>query len=200
MKKLNFKYIAVSLVLILTCLNGTNAQTPTEVIKKANTKISDIQKNSKSAKQAEPVITKILEEYTSYSAIADNVKSAICPEVKPEKCKEFGEVFAELIKVSYTKKLANYRYNETEYSGEPINSNKAIVRTKVKIKDKTVKIDYELEKINKKWVIVNYIIDDVNTCENYKKQFKRMIKKDSIDSIIQNLKKKTEEFKSGKGE
>ena len=50
-------------------------KTPSETIKKANNKITEIQKNNKNASQIEQYVAKALEESTSYEAIANNVKT-----------------------------------------------------------------------------------------------------------------------------
>jgi phospholipid transport system substrate-binding protein len=140
----------------------------------------------------------ILEEVTDYSIIVDRVKSSVCQGLPEAKSSEFANAFSQMIKLSYSKKIAKLKLNEIEYLDEKINGSTATVKTKVKGDSKDVKIDYTLEKINGKWLITNYIIDDINTVDNYKKQFKRLLKKDSIDSVIKNLNKKIQELKSGK--
>ena len=166
------------------------AETPTDVIKKANKKISEIKLNNQSQAEIEDLVGKELEKNTSFSKIADNVKASICKSVSEDKCKEFYNSFLELIKITYTKKLSKYYINNSEYLGESVNGKKATVKTKVITEDKEISIVYELEKISNKWMIINYIFDDINTTENYKKQFNRMLKKSSIDKIIDNLNKK----------
>lgn len=198
MEKLNYKNIGNILLLFFLFSGLSFAQSPSETIKKANNKIAEIQKNNNNQKQIESLIGKVLDESSSFVSMANSVKSSICNSIPENKCKEFSTAFSEMLRLSYMNKLSKYNSSDIKYIGETINNNKALVKTQIKIKDKTYKIDYELEKINNKWAIINYIFDDINTVDNYKKQFKRMIKKDSIDSIIQNIKKKIDDFKKNK--
>lgn len=196
MQKSIFKIYSLIIFLFAFGAVSLNAQSPSETIKKANNRIIEAQKGSKT--QAQANIRKILDEFTGYNLIAENVKKAVCSGIDAKKSQEFLNAFLEYIKTSYASKLAKYNVASIEYIGETKSGDKTIVKTKVKVADKSAKIDYELEKINNKWLITNYIIDDINTIENYKKQFQRTLKKESIDSLITSLKKKTDELKNGK--
>jgi phospholipid transport system substrate-binding protein len=198
MKKLHLISIACIALFIALTANAAG-ETPTDVIKKANGRIADIQKNNSERSAIAPLVEKVLESVTGFSTIADRVSGAICSS-DDAKCKEFNSAFENFLKASYAQKLSKYKSDKTDYLGESKKGSKTLVRTKVSSGNKSVKLDYELEKINKKWVITNYIFDDINTVENYKKQFKRMLKKDSMDKVIRNLKTKTENIKSGKAE
>ena len=91
-----------------------------------------------------------------------------------------------------------YKSEKINYDKEEIKGNKATVKTTLVSRDKQVRIDYQLEKVGNKWQIVNYIVEDIDTVDNYKKQFTRMFKKDTFEKIINNLKQKTTTYKAGK--
>ena len=70
-----------------------------------------------------------------------------------------------------------------------------LFKTKVKSDNRSVKLNYEFKKIGSGWKIVNYIVDDVDTIRNYKKQFRRLFKKNTFEQIIKNLEKKIRKYK-----
>jgi ABC-type transporter MlaC component len=45
-------------------------------------------------------------------------------------------------------------------------------------------------------MIVNYVSDGVDTIRNYRKQFTRILRKESLDQLIERLEKKIEEYEN----
>lgn len=199
MKKFNL--ISSILVVFFAIMFSANAaESPTDLIKNANKKIAEIVKANPNAQQASSKIISLLEGISNFNSLANNVTAGFCRNLTKDQCSQFNNTFIELLKYSTAKKLSKYKSEKIDYGKEVINGNKAEVKTVINNGDKKFKIDYQLEKINNKWQIVNYIVEDINTADNYKKQFTRLFKKSNFDQVIANLKKKIEEYKSGKGE
>ena len=96
--------------------------------------------------------------------------------------------------VSSIKKLGRYRAERFEYLGEELKDDKATVKTLAYYKDEVVRLDYLLERVDGKWLVFNYIVDDVDTIHNYRKQFTRLFARNDFKGIIERLERKTAEY------
>lgn len=184
------KYLSNLIIIILFALSVSavySGSGASQTIKNINKKI-----NSSKIKHN---IANVLEENTCFDCIASEVLDKYCKKLSDEQCKEIKEVFTEMLKYSTAEKLSMYSAEKIEYLGEESKGSSTIVKTKVISDNRTVKINYELKNINGQWKIVNYIVQDINTIKNYKKQFRTLFRKQSYDKIIKKLKSKLEEYK-----
>lgn len=191
----------VSLVsLIITCclLSGAvanAAQKPLDVIKQSNQQVLEILKDKE--KVDEPTEKKMLEiinGVTNFEMISQRATNLSCKKLTPQQCKKFGEVFIRLLRVSSIKKMGRYRADKFDYLGEEINQNSAIVKTIAYYKDEKAELNYHLELTGGDWKIVNYVVDDIDTVRNYKKQFLRLFRKMSFDGVIERLESKIADY------
>ncbi len=167
-------------------MRGQNS--PLQIIKKSNQKVLDIfSKNIKMTKDAEDLIFKIIDGVTDFSALSRSVIEQFCRKLSKTECQQFDRVFQKLLRISSIKKLGRYRADRFDYQGEEINDNQAVVKTIAHYKEDRVQLDYQLEKRGNTWKIVNYIVDDVDTIRNYKKQFVRLFARSTLNKIIERL-------------
>ena len=80
-----------------------------------------------------------------------------------------------------------------EDMGEEVKAGTALVQTLAYYQDDRVRLDYELEIAAGRWRIVNYIVDDVDTIRNYKKQLTRLFGRNEARQVIERLQKKIAE-------
>ncbi len=191
MKK--YKLIKVSVLSIMLLASSTALQseeTPMSVIQKSNEKVSSILKESgKLNVEKEKRIMAILNSMTDFPAIAGKVAEKFSKKLTPVQMKTFRSTFQELLEVSSLKKAGRYRADRFEYGKEEITENKAKVETTAFYKDDNLSLVYQMEKSKKGWFVVNYIVDDVNTVRNYKKQFNRLFRKKTFEAVIEQLKR-----------
>lgn len=198
MKKLNWIKLATVIFCGLIMAGSMFAATPTQTIKNANTKLASAVKAAKTDAAAIEAVSKVLASASDFSSMANSVTSSFCEKLTAKQCTEFNETFINLVKVSTASKLKGYKSEKISYTGEKIEGSTATVKTTVKSGDNTVNIDYILKKSGSNWLIINYVVEDINTVDNYKKQFKRLFKKNSFDEVMQNLNKRITKIKSGK--
>jgi len=55
------------------------------------------------------------------------------------------------------------------------------------VKGEPTRIDYRMRQENGNWRIVDIIVDDVSTVDNYRASFNRIIKKEGMDGLIARL-------------
>ena len=73
------------------------------------------------------------------------------------------------------------------------------VPTEVTIKGEPTHIDYVMRRSGGDWRIVDIIVDDVSTVDNYRSSFGRIIKKEGMDGLIARLNKGTVKQASKEG-
>lgn len=93
----------------------------------------------------------------------------------------------------------DYRGTEVKYLPETAADDGAVkVPTEVVIKGEPTHIDYVMRHSGADWRIVDIVVDDVSTVDNYRSSFGRIIKKEGMDGLIARLNKGTVKQASGK--
>jgi len=196
MTKCNSINVLLSISLLFIILNPAfGGTTPTKVIKKSNETILDLYGKSPTVNnEILDGIFSVMDEITDFKIMAERAAQDTCKQSSPESCKQLKLEFIQLLKLTATNKLGRYRADRFEYHGEDINDTQAIVKTTAHYEEDEVQLDYVLEKRNSKWVVVNYITDEVDTIRNYRSQFNRITAKKSPEFLINRLKKKNEHY------
>jgi phospholipid transport system substrate-binding protein len=84
----------------------------------------------------------------------------------------------------------DYRGTEVKYLPEAMGEDGVVkVPTEVTIKGEPTHIDYALRRAAGDWRIVDIVVDDVSTVDNYRSSFGRIIKKEGMDGLISRLNK-----------
>lgn len=198
MEKLKFYSLFVLCVLFFLFIaapavgNGQGQQRqPLEVIRKSNQKVQDILNVQKTVdEKTETQLMTVIDGVTSFETISHRVIDRFCKKLTKAQCETFDRIFQQLLRVSSLKKMGRYRADKFDYMGEEIDKNTAIVKTIAYYKEEKAQLDYYLELVDGKWKIVNYVVDDIDTIRNYKKQFLRLFAKKSFDQVMERLKKK----------
>jgi len=200
------KFNSISFFLIIPfllapVLSAAGGITPMEIIRTSNTRILNIyQKSPAVNEKILEEIFSVMEEVTDFSIMADRAVEKVCKQSSDELCARLKNEFIKLLKLTATRKLGRYRADRFEYLGEEITAKQAVVKTIAHFKEDSVQLDYVLEKKGGKWAVVNYIADEVDTIQNYQRQFSRIIKKNSVEFLINRLKKKNEQYQKEREE
>lgn len=190
--KVKLFFVSMLTVFLSMTISGALGAEPKDLIVKTNNDLTKI--TSKKKVNLEKIIA-VLEKSTDFKSLSNGVLNKYCKKLTPEQCKELKSVFEELLKYSTSSKLSKYEAEKTDYLDETVKGSKAVVKTKVRADKRTVKINYELKKIGGKWKISNYIVDDVDTIKNYKKQFRKLFRKKTYEEIVSKLRKKIKKYK-----
>lgn len=132
----------------------------------------------------------------SIRALAQNWKT-----FNDKQQEDFTKVFTELLKNTYIDKIqGEFQDEEIVYTGQDmISDKKARVNTKILRGKVEIPMDYsmKLSKSKNKWMVYDVNIEGVSLVKNYRNQFKEILVKESPDQLIQRLKEKNENHKSG---
>ncbi len=198
MEKLISKISTTLLLFAVMAISAYAADSPMDVVKKSNTKVAAINAKSSSLdEKSQKEMLNVISSVTNWAAMSDAVVSRLRG-MDAKQQKEFKEKFEELLRISSVNKLGRYRADGFDYVEEKTDGDKATVKTLAFYKKEKIEIIYELEKTDGKWMIVNYVVDGVDTVRNYQKQFYRLLKKKSFEGVIEVIEKNIEDSKSEK--
>ena len=121
----------------------------------------------------------------------------------PEEKKEFVDVFSHLLEDSYLSKIEAYSDEKIVYPTERKEEKYAEVKSKIVSKSgRDIAIDYRLHKTPEGWRVYDVVIEGVSLVANYRRQFKRLIRRSSYKDLLARMKTKRGEFEvntDGKG-
>ncbi len=109
--------------------------------------------------------------------------------------KEFTEVFAQLVFVTYTAHLEKYTDQKVEIlSVELQPDSKAYITTKIVSKDQDTPADFSLFKDDHgEWKCYDVKVEGVSMISNYRSQFGDLLMRETPDEVIAHLKEKVKE-------
>jgi len=106
--------------------------------------------------------------------------------------RRLSEAFERRFRTSTTHHLETMRDAGIEYLDERPSGDLVIVPTRVTTPDETTEVTYVMREAESGWRIVDIVIDDVSTVENYRVSFGRIVKREGVDALIQRLERSSE--------
>lgn len=151
-------------VVLLSLGSRASAATPLEVVKGTNEAVlSTYSKHRAIDAAVEKELFATIDSVTDYQALAAGAIEPLCPKLTAAQCTSFKEIFTRLLRVSSIKKLGRYRADRFEYGTEQVTGESAVVKSIAIFNEERVPLDYHLARRSDSWVIVNYVVDDVDT-------------------------------------
>ena len=183
--------VPVLAALLVLAAQDVRAATPLAVVKTSNEAVQAIFKRHPVVDAAvERELFAVIDGVTDYPALAGAAIDSFCPKLTAAQCATFKETFTRLLRVSSIKKLGRYRADRFEYGGEEVAGPTALVRTFAFFKEEKVPLDYQMARRERGWVIVNYVVDEIDTVRNYRKQFTQLLAKETVEQVIERLNRK----------
>jgi ABC-type transporter MlaC component len=165
------------------------------VIQSSNERVLEIYSAAEVVdEETQAAVFAVMEEVTSFTALADAAIDSFCDDMDAAKCQEFKDVFVELLQASAATRAGRYRADRFEYLTQEVEDDSALVRTLAFYEEDSVEIDYHLEPVDGRWMIVNYAVEGVDTIRNYRKQFTKLLRQESVDDVIDRMRRQIAEF------
>jgi phospholipid transport system substrate-binding protein len=140
-------------------------------------------------------VRKIAEEIFDFGETAKRSLARHWGGRTPAEQQEFVQLFADLLERSYISKVELFNGERITYSGETIDGDLALVRTRIITKQGTeIPVDYRLHKKGERWLVYDVIIEGVSLIANYRTQFNKIIQTSSYQELVKKMKTKQEEF------
>lgn len=153
-------------------------------------------------KRLENILTRAID----LEAMAKSALGSTWAQTSPAKRKTFLDAFTNRFRKATGEQLDQYRSTRVKYMPEQSADGDTLVPTEVTIKDEPTRIDYRMHEEGGEWRIVDIVVDEVSTVENYRASFNRIVKKEGMDGLIARLsgtgkplESKTEASKGGSG-
>lgn len=112
--------------------------------------------------------------------------------------KEFTGLFKRLLENSYASKIENYQDETINYVGEKVKGKYALVKTQIVRNDGTIDVDYKLINEEGKWMVYDFVIEEVSLIRNYRSQFSKIIKTESYGALVSKLSKKINDLEANR--
>lgn len=176
-----------------------NITTPMEIVRTSNEAISAIlAEHDPLDAEGEARVYQIMNGVTDFVRMSTGAIDEICVEheLTDEKCGEWKTVFGDLLRIHSIKGVGRYRADRFDYLNEEIDGEQAVVNTLAYFGGDDVALDYELARRDDEWLIVNYVVDDVDTARSWNRRFIRLLKTETVDDVIGRLRDRIEEYRT----
>jgi phospholipid transport system substrate-binding protein len=151
--------------------------------------VSDPKFKTNPSLRREKLRTIISDRFNYKQMVMRSLAKSYKSRTKKEREKFIG-LFKRLLENSYAAKIENYQNEQINYVGEQIKGKYALVKTQIVRKDGTIDVDYKLIKEEGRWMVYDFVIEEVSLIRNYRSQFNKIIKTESYDALVSKLSKK----------
>lgn len=131
----------------------------------------------------------IINDVVDYRALAQFALGNTYDEISSEERDKFVSLFSTIIRDNSMNRLDIYRA-EVTYEDIQVNGDEAHVKTIAQLENVRTSVDYDMERRNGTWMIVDMTIDDVSTAESYNRQFQSIIRQRGFDALMQSLERR----------
>jgi phospholipid transport system substrate-binding protein len=185
----------VRTLLLSLALAAAEASTATSALKARDAEIraavpaKGAQLTPAARQKLENILTRAIDlEGVARAALGKNWDDATAAQRK-----KFLDAFKQRFRKATADQFSDdYRGTDVKYLPEAASEDGAVkVPTEVTIKGEPTHIDYLMRRSGGDWRIVDIVVDDVSTVDNYRSSFGRIIKKEGMDGLIARLNKGT---------
>ena len=110
-------------------------------------------------------------------------------ELSAEERQQFVETFAGIVRAQSLADLSVYNAQVT-YDSVGVTGDQAFVRTRARLDQATLKVEYLLHRKAGSWWLFDIVIDDVGTVEGYSISFQTYIRKRGMAAFLESLRRK----------
>ncbi len=177
---------------------ASGADTPMETVRWSNDAILAIlTERDPLDSEGEAQVFEVMDQVTDFQRMSDAAIEGVC-EAEGEQCDEWKRVFGDLLRIRSIKGVGRYRADRFDYLSEEIDGEQAVVNCLAYFEqeDEEFTLDYELTRVDDGWVIVNYVIDDVDTVRSYRRRFTRLLRNENVGQIIERLETRIQELET----
>jgi phospholipid transport system substrate-binding protein len=120
----------------------------------------------------------------------------------PEQKQEFVPLFSDLLERSYINKIEGYGGSKENirYTKESVDKDGyAAVLTEIVTRDLNVEVEYRLLQRDGEWNVYDVVIEGVSLVNNYRTQFNKIIRQESYEALVKQMKQKLEQEEAIEG-
>jgi phospholipid transport system substrate-binding protein len=194
--------LTLSLILPAGAPSVAWADVPTQQLRGSIDKVlrlvGDPATKRESARERRMALRKIADEIFDWEETAKRSLGMHWRQRTPAEREEFVRLFADLLERSYMTKIELYDGEKIGYTGDTIDGDQAIVRTKLVNKHGgEMAVNYKMVRREERWKVYDVEIEGVSLVANYRTQFNKIIQTSSFQELVKKMKSKQEELASG---
>ena len=164
-----------------------------DFMKAKQTELSTLVKNAKTAAD-DKKLHAAFDEVLDYDVLARESLKDQWDGLKPEERTEFQETLKKLVRAAYKKSLKRIGNYEVEFVGVSKGELGQIVRTVAKsrtnAREEPISLDYVVHEVAGKWRIVDVVTEGSSLLNNYRSQFRKIIKKQGFAELMRRMRTK----------
>lgn len=139
----------------------------------------------------------VFDAMLDYDTLAKESLGAYWDERTEAERAEFKDLLKRLVQRAYRKNLKKTLDYAVDYRGETPAKNGQLVKTvatnKRNKREEPLSVDYLLHRVDGKWKVFDIVTAGSSLLDNYKNQFRRIIKKYDYAELIRRMKRKAKE-------
>jgi phospholipid transport system substrate-binding protein len=193
-------FAAVAFILGLTLAAAAVAGPPSDQLRTQIERVlktledPELKKDSKGL-GARKAVRRIADEIFDFGETAKRSLGRHWQARTPAEREEFVMLFAALLERSYISKVELFDGERITFTGDTIDGDLALVRTRIITKQGTeIPVDYRMLKKGDRWMVYDVVIEGVSLIANYRTQFNKIIQTSSYQELVKKMKTKQEEF------
>ncbi len=133
----------------------------------------------------------IIERGFDFDELSKRILSRNWKKLNPDQRKEFSLLIGRLLGNIYMERLMKFTNEKVVFTKESmLSEKKAEVQSKIISQSKEIPLHYKMILKNGEWKVYDLNIEGVSLVRNYRSQFKKILKKNSPDKMLQILRKK----------
>jgi len=141
-----------------------------------------------------------IESTSDFPTITREVLASRWAGITPDQQRIFAARFARLVALSSVQKMGRYRAERVEYLGQQVEGDRAVVRTRAYFEGRGASLDYDLRRFGEAWRIVDYRLNGVSNAANYRKQFDRILDRESFEGLLARIEQRLAQMSAGDGQ
>ncbi len=169
---------------------------PTEAVRKTIDEVIGILDDpawKKSGKKEErrKLLEQIISRRFNYPEMAKRTLGLEWGKRTSEEQKEFSANFQTLLTNTYIGRIEAYSGEKVQYLKELNDGEFAEVYTHVDTGKSVIDISYRLQKNSEDWSVYDVVVEGTSLVQNYREQFKRIMRKESFTALSKQLREKS---------
>ena len=137
------------------------------------------------------LLERTISQRFNYPEMAKRTLGAEWGKRTSEEQKEFSANFQTLLTNTYIGRIEAYSGEKVQYLKELNDGEFAEVYTHVDTGKSMIDISYRLQKNSEEWSVYDVVVEGTSLVQNYREQFKRIIRKDSFADLSKQLRDKS---------
>jgi len=169
---------------------------PTEAVRKSVDEVIRILedpawKKAEKKEERRKLLEQTIAQRFDFAEMAKRSLGAEWAKRTPDEQKEFAANFQTLLANTYLGRIEAYTGEKVQYLKELNDGDYAEVYTHVDTGKSVIDISYRLQKNSDDWRVYDVVVEGTSLVQNYREQFKRIIRKDSFAELSKQLRDKS---------